>query len=58
MERLFDPRRQAWPEHFQFRGPVIVGITAIGRVTVQVLDMNECRRVQLRAELLAQGELL
>jgi HNH endonuclease len=57
VERLFDPRRQAWSDHFQFRGPVIIGLTAIGRVTVQVLDMNERRRVQLRAALQAQGEL-
>jgi hypothetical protein len=57
VERLFDPRHQEWPEHFQFRGSVIVGLTAIGRATVDVLNMNERRRVQLRVELLARGEL-
>jgi hypothetical protein len=50
-------KRQRINEHFQFRGPVIIGLTAIGRTTVQVLGMNERRRVQLRAELQAQGEL-
>src|SRR3954452_13123040 len=39
IERLFDPRHQEWPEHFEFRGPVIVGLTAIGRATVEVLNM-------------------
>jgi hypothetical protein len=56
IERLFDPRHQAWHEHFEFRGPVIVGLTAIGRATVGVLNMNERRRVQLRTELQARGE--
>lgn len=57
IERLFDLRNQEWSEHFQFLGPVIVGLTAIGRATVEVLNMNEGRRVQLRAELQAGGEL-
>ena len=35
IERLFDPRHQEWPEHFQFCGPVIIGLTAIGRATVE-----------------------
>jgi hypothetical protein len=56
VERLFDPRRQEWAEHFGLRGPVVVGLTAVGRATVEVLDMNERRRVQLRAELQARGE--
>ncbi len=57
VERLFDPRRQRWDEHFQFHGPVIVGLTAVGRTTVKVLALNEGRRVQLRADLIARGEL-
>ena len=56
IERLFDPRHQEWHEHFEFRGPVIVGLTAIGRATVEVLNMNERRRAQLRTELQARGE--
>lgn len=57
VERLFDPRHQLWHEHFEFHGPVIVGLTAIGRTTVSVLAVNEGRRVQLRADLIARGEL-
>ena len=56
IERLFDPRHQDWPEHFQFQGPVIVGLTPVGRATVDVLKMNEHRRVQLRAEVQAGGD--
>ncbi|MGO9601402.1 MAG: HNH endonuclease [Isosphaeraceae bacterium] len=56
IERLFDPRHQEWPEHFQFQGPVIVGLTPVGRATVDVLKMTDRRRVQLRAELQARGD--
>jgi hypothetical protein len=56
VERLFDPRHQAWHEHFELQGLLIVGLTATGRTTVEVLAMNEGRRVQLRAELIARGE--
>lgn len=56
IEPLFNPREQAWPEHFALRGPFIVGLTAIGRTSVGVLSMNEERRVQLRTALIAQGE--
>jgi hypothetical protein len=54
---LFHPRRDDWAEHFEFAGPRIVGLTAIGRATIHVLAMNDERRVERRAELLALGEL-
>lgn len=56
VERLFDPRHQEWSEHFELRGPLILGKTPCGRATVAVLDMNEERRVELRASLIAQNE--
>jgi hypothetical protein len=56
IERLFDPRHQLWSDHFRLQGHVIVGLTAIGRTTVEALNMNERRRVQLRTELLERGE--
>ena len=49
--RLFNPRTQKWSDHFDFRGPNIVGLTPTGRATVQTLGMNEEDRVLLRAEL-------
>jgi 5-methylcytosine-specific restriction endonuclease McrA len=45
---LFSPRRQRWDEHFEWRGVFIVGKTAIGRTTVQVLQLNAEERLQLR----------
>ena len=55
---LFHPRREQWTEHFLVQGIRIEGITAGGRATVQVLAMNDARRLELRAELLLRGELL
>src|SRR5579871_555280 len=48
---LFHPRRDGWTEHFGFDGAIVMGLTATGRATVQVLDINEVRRIELRTEL-------
>ena len=55
IEPLFHPRRQAWNDHFELRGPLIEGKSACGRATVRVLDMNADVRVDLRRELQAGG---
>src|SRR3954452_8804976 len=55
VERLFNPRTQAWADHFELRGPLIVGLTPTGRATVRVLSMNAGQRLQLRAALIAHG---
>jgi len=52
---LFHPRNERWEAHFELRDIAIVGITPVGRATVQVLNMNAAERVQLRAELKARG---
>jgi len=55
--RLFNPRIDIWPEHFQqVLSGEIVGKSAIGRTTAYVLDMNDPRRVELRAAIIALGE--
>ena len=51
---LVDPRRDRWLDHFRFRGPVIEGVTAVGRTTIKVLSMNDTRLIE-RRELLARG---
>jgi hypothetical protein len=56
--RLFHPRRDIWHDHFRFEGASIVGITAIGRTTVWVLNLNDVRRLELRSALLENGELI
>lgn len=48
---LFHPRTDAWSEHFARAGHLIVGLTAIGRATVGLLNMNSPSRVALRMEL-------
>lgn len=47
---LFHPRQQKWDEHFAWQGIRITGRTAIGRTTVQVLEMNSDDQLNLRAE--------
>lgn len=48
---LYNPRTQAWNEHFRFDQIRIVGLTPTGRATVRVCQMNAPRRLRLRAEL-------
>jgi hypothetical protein len=40
-----------------FRGPHIEGLTPSSRATVEVLVLNDARRLELRQKLLARGEL-
>ena len=54
--RLFDPRRQNWKRHFEWRGPVLVGRTQIGRATIAVLNINDPRRLELRQVLMSEGD--
>jgi hypothetical protein len=53
--RLFHPRADHWTDHFRFDGPRIIGLTPIGRVTVQVLAMNADDLLLFRFELLREG---
>jgi len=53
--RLFHPRRHTWQRHFRWQGPILVGRTAIGRVTITVLKINRPLRVLLRQELIDEG---
>ena len=46
---LFHPRQDRWDEHFEMDGIHIVGLTAIGRTTVYVLNMNSDYQLELRA---------
>nr|WP_263363469.1 hypothetical protein [Pseudanabaena sp. UWO310] len=42
---IFNPRQNKWSEHFIWsdNGQKILGITAIGRATIERLDMNDER---------------
>jgi HNH endonuclease len=52
---LFHPRRHKWAKHFRWDGPILVGLTPIGRVTVIVLEINLDYRVDLRQSLIDEG---
>lgn len=45
---LFHPRTDHWSEHFLVQDVEIVGLTATGRATVQLLRFNDGYRVELR----------
>jgi HNH endonuclease len=52
---LYHPRHHAWHEHFAVVEATIIGLTAEGRTTVKLMDMNNEERVRLRGELLRRG---
>jgi hypothetical protein len=52
---LFNPRRHKWERHFLWNGPELVGKSAIGRVTIVVLDINCPERMLLRHALIDEG---
>jgi hypothetical protein len=54
---LFNPREDAWHDHFAVGADGrIVGFTPAGRATVRLLDMNGLPQLDLRRELIQQGE--
>jgi len=52
---LFNPRRHKWHRHFRWDGPLLVGRSPIGRVTVAVMEINLDHRVAFRQELIDEG---
>lgn len=55
LTRLFNPRTDQWREHFRWRRAALVGLTDVGRTTIQVLSINATPRASARAELFAEG---
>jgi hypothetical protein len=58
MVPLFHPRRQRWADHFAWNedGTLILGLSAIGRATVEALHLNRPGLVRLRKILFAIKE--
>jgi hypothetical protein len=54
---LFNPRTERWVEHFFWSsdGLRIFGITATGRATVELLEMNRSRVIEIRRADIAVG---
>jgi hypothetical protein len=53
--RLFNPRRDIWSEHFEWSGPELKALTSIGRVTIEVLSINDSEMRNFRAALMEEG---
>lgn len=54
---LFNPRTQSWSSHFQWSedGTIIIGLTEIGRATVQTLKLNHSLIVKARRRWVMAG---
>lgn len=54
---LFHPRRHKWSDHFNWSNDKlnIMGLTSIGRATVEALELNRDRAIRIRAADLAVG---
>jgi hypothetical protein len=53
---VFNPRAMKWAEHFEIRDGLVVGVTACGRGTANLLDMNNEIRLNHRRRLIELGE--
>ncbi|MCB9108912.1 MAG: HNH endonuclease [Anaerolineales bacterium] len=55
---LYHPRQQRWEDHFRWSDnfTVMVGVTAIGRATIEALQLNRAGLVNLRQVLYTMGE--
>lgn len=55
LTRLFHPRRDRWKLHFAWNEAWLIGLTPVGRTTVNVLAMNDPLLVGAREALIALG---
>jgi HNH endonuclease len=55
LTRLFNPRIDVWSDHFVWQATILVGISDIGRTTIDVLQMNNKQRLQQRSILIREG---
>ena len=55
LSRLYHPRSDRWHEHFRWDGPMLIGISPVGRTTIGVLGINEPDCVLLRTSLIREG---
>ncbi|HEY3136883.1 MAG TPA: HNH endonuclease signature motif containing protein [Blastocatellia bacterium] len=54
---LFNPRTQVWTEHFRWSsdGAYIIGLTSVGRATVDALRLNNELAVEVRRNWVLSG---
>ena len=53
---LFNPRHQAWDEHFYIQNARIEGKTQIGQATARLLQLNLPNRLLQRQVLISQEQ--
>jgi hypothetical protein len=52
---LYNPRTQNWDEHFRLNSATIEALTAEGRVTIRILQLNEATSLEERSGLIEVG---
>jgi hypothetical protein len=52
---LYHQRRHKWNYHFRYQGSMLIGRTAIGRTTIDVLQINRPYLVAIREVLITAG---
>ncbi len=57
LSTLFHPRQQKWEDHFIWNSEktIIIGISPVGRTTVQTMKMNRIEAINLRKALYEFG---
>lgn len=53
--KLFHPRLDAWNKHFQWNRVILKGLTAKGRATIQLLNLNRRLILAIREEEILLG---
>jgi HNH endonuclease len=48
--QIFNPRLQAWSDHFAWQGVQVVGLSPVGRATIHALQLNRPMMVAIRSE--------
>ena len=47
---FFHPRRENWKEHFYWDDVEIIGLTSVGRATIEALNLNRVVLLSIRTE--------
>ena len=47
---VFNPRQQVWENHFQWNDVELIGLTAVGRATIDALKLNRSLILAIRSE--------
>jgi hypothetical protein len=55
MTKLFNPRQDVWSDHFRWNGPLLQGLSAEGRATIDVLKINLPKRLATRLNVMTAG---